>query len=71
MALLSTRCRSAGLVFFRRAGAETPDPAFFSLFFLLSSSLLSSLHARTQLQTSPFLQIPSDLADKTSPFCCY
>jgi hypothetical protein len=55
---LSTRCRR-------------DTPASISLFFLLSSSLLSSLHARTQLETSPFLQIPSDLADKTSPFCCY
>jgi hypothetical protein len=61
-----------------------PRPAFSSFFFLLSSSssllsssLLSFLHAffpgctRTARKLQHISQIPSDLANKTSTFCCY
>jgi hypothetical protein len=50
-------------------------PSSSPFFLLLSSSLLlSSLFDEQQehpVKTLCFSQIPTDLATKTSPFCCY
>jgi uncharacterized membrane protein SpoIIM required for sporulation len=53
--------------------ADAPRRAAF-FFFLLSSSWLSSLFIGSMKNTTQkhsFSQIPTDLANKTSPFCYY